>query len=106
MKRPLACAALPALGLWAIALSAGLAQAQIRTDGTAGSATTLSGPAYSIPQSLGRVAGSNLFHSFATFNLASGQHVVQGNAHAFGRKACVVRQHVAPADPECRKDGR
>ncbi len=83
MKRLLACAALPALGLWVTALCTGLAQAQIRTDGTAGSATTLSGPAYSIPQSLGRVAGSNLFHSFSTFNLASGQSATFSTTSAF-----------------------
>lgn len=50
------------------------AQAQIRTDGSLGpAAQTLTGPNYSIPQTLGKLAGNNLFHSFQTFNLASGE---------------------------------
>lgn len=57
----LACAALPAL-------------AQIRTDASLGQpAQTLQGPAYLIGQQLGRLSGNNLFHSFQTFNLASGE---------------------------------
>lgn len=50
------------------------AQAQIRTDGSLGpAAQTLTGPNYSIPQTLGKLTGNNLFHSFQTFNLASGE---------------------------------
>jgi filamentous hemagglutinin family protein len=50
------------------------AAAQIRTDGSVGpAAQTLTGPNYTIPQSHGRLAGSNLFHSFATFNINSGE---------------------------------
>ena len=57
----LACAALPAL-------------AQIRTDASLGQAAqTLQGPSYLITQQLGKLSGSNLFHSFQTFNLASGE---------------------------------
>ena len=57
----LACAALPAL-------------AQIRTDASLGSpAQTLQGPSYLIAQQLGKLSGSNLFHSFQTFNLATGE---------------------------------
>jgi len=48
--------------------------AQIRTDASLGQAArTLSGPAYVIPQSLGRLAGNNLFHSFQAFNVNSGE---------------------------------
>lgn len=48
--------------------------AQIRTDSSLGlSAQTLVGPSYLIPQSLGKLAGNNLFHSFQNFNLASGE---------------------------------
>ncbi|NNM81707.1 MAG: filamentous hemagglutinin N-terminal domain-containing protein, partial [Burkholderiales bacterium] len=50
-----------------------MAQAGIATDGTVGPAATLSGPNYSIPASLGTQVGSNLFHSFATFNIATGE---------------------------------
>ncbi|MGM9480660.1 two-partner secretion domain-containing protein [Roseateles sp. NT4] len=57
----LACAALPAL-------------AQIRTDGSLGQAAqTLQGPSYLITQQLGKLSGSNLFHSFQTFNLGTGE---------------------------------
>ncbi|MDB5850320.1 MAG: exported protein of unknown function, partial [Rhodoferax sp.] len=50
------------------------AWAQIRTDGSVGpAAQALAGPAFLIPQTLGRVAGGNLFHSFSTFNIGSGE---------------------------------
>ena len=50
------------------------ASAQIRTDSSLGlAAQTLVGPAYTIPQSIGRLAGSNLFHSFEAFTVLSGQ---------------------------------
>ena len=44
--------------------------AEVITDGSVGSAQTLNGPDFTIPQSLGHTAGSNLFHSFQSFNLA------------------------------------
>ena len=47
--------------------------AQIRTDGTMGAATTLTGPHFQIPDTLGTTRGQNLFHSFQTFNLSSGE---------------------------------
>ncbi|MBK7003275.1 MAG: filamentous hemagglutinin N-terminal domain-containing protein [Rhodoferax sp.] len=50
------------------------AHAQIKTDGSVGpTAQTLIGPQYTIPQSLGQLAGSNLFHSFQTFNINTGE---------------------------------
>ena len=55
-------------------LAATHAPAQIRTDASLGQAgRTLSGPNYAIPQALGKLSGSNLFHSFQTFNLATGE---------------------------------
>src|SRR5437867_3080649 len=48
--------------------SVGLAQA-IKTDGTVGTATTLTGPAYIIPSTLGTLKGTNLFHSFSLFSV-------------------------------------
>jgi filamentous hemagglutinin family protein len=48
------------------------AHAQIVTDGSLGAASTLSGPNFSIPATLGRQAGANLFHSFAAFNVPTG----------------------------------
>ena len=64
--------------LWlALVLPLGLAcgaKAQIRTDSSLGLAPqTLVGPAYVIPQSIGRLAGNNLFHSFETFTILGGQ---------------------------------
>ena len=55
-------------------LAATHAPAQIRTDASLGQpGKTLSGPNYAIPQALGKLSGSNLFHSFQTFNLATGE---------------------------------
>ncbi|MCB1886069.1 MAG: filamentous hemagglutinin N-terminal domain-containing protein [Rhodocyclaceae bacterium] len=60
--------------LLAVLLTSATAGAQsIATDGSVGPAVTLSGPAYDIPQSLGRVSGGNLFHSFERFGLAGGE---------------------------------
>lgn len=59
------------LALSCAALSAG---AQIRTDASLGlPAQTLQGPSYLITQQLGKLSGNNLFHSFQTFNLATGE---------------------------------
>ena len=63
-----------ALSLLACFAAGELVHAQIRTDGSVGpAAQSLAGPSYQIPQTLGKLAGSNLFHSFQTFNLGSGQ---------------------------------
>ena len=40
------------------------------TDGSAGSVQTLSGN-FTVPQSLGTVRGTNLFHSFTRFGVAA-----------------------------------
>jgi len=53
-------------------LAPAFACAQIATDGTLGAATALAGPNFAIPASLGRQAGANLFHSFATFGVPTG----------------------------------
>jgi filamentous hemagglutinin family protein len=47
------------------------AHAGVTLDGTLGPAGSIAGPAYVIPASVGRQAGSNLFHSFGTFSLIS-----------------------------------
>lgn len=48
--------------------------AQIRTDGSLGMpAQTLVGANYLIPEALGKRAGGNLFHSFQSFNINSGE---------------------------------
>ena len=48
-------------------------QAQIVTDGTVGPAQNLTGPNYTIPESLGTRSGANLFHSFSDFNINTGE---------------------------------
>ena len=55
-----------------VAVSAA-ASAGVVTDGSLGAAAALPGPRYAIPAGLGRVAGSNLFHSFSTFSLAASE---------------------------------
>ena len=47
----------------------------IATDGTLGAALVLNGANVTIAQSLGTTAGNNLFHSFADFNINTGQSV-------------------------------
>ena len=56
-----------------VALSHFYAAAQIATDGSVGPAQGLSGPAFAIGSALGTLSGNNLFHSFSTFNLATGE---------------------------------
>lgn len=59
---------------WALLVLTSLVQAQIRTDASLGqSAQNLIGPNYEISQALGKLSGNNLFHSFQTFNLATGE---------------------------------
>lgn len=58
-----------------LAALAAPARGQIATDGTLGAARTLTGPDFTVPASLGRRAGPNLFHSFRTFNLKAGETV-------------------------------
>lgn len=65
--------------------------AQIRTDGSVGpAARTLTGPDYLIPESLGRLSGNNLFHSFRSFNIDYGESATfttstAGIANVLGR---------------------
>lgn len=48
--------------------------AQIRTDSSLGRAgQALAGPRFTIPEALGSLRGTNLFHSFAVFNIATGE---------------------------------
>jgi len=48
-------------------------QAEVITDGSVGRATSITGPDFTIPQSLGSTVGTNLFHSFQSFNIANTQ---------------------------------
>jgi filamentous hemagglutinin family protein len=57
-------------------------QGQIVTDGTMGPGVALAGPAFEIPQTLGRTAGNNLFHSFQTFNVGFGESATFSGAHS------------------------
>lgn len=49
------------------------AAAQVVPDGSLGPADPLPGPDYVIPAEIGRQNGSNLFHSFGTFDVATGE---------------------------------
>ena len=56
-----------------LGLAVGTAQGQIATDGTVGAAQSLNGPNYAIGAGLGTQRGANLFHSFSTFNINTGE---------------------------------
>ena len=49
------------------------ASAQVVVDNSFGNAGALSGPNFKIPDTLGKVVGDNLFHSFSEFSLQTGQ---------------------------------
>lgn len=49
---------------------------QVVTDGTVGAVTTLSGPQMQVTADLGTARGGNLFHSFRSFSIPSGQSAV------------------------------
>jgi filamentous hemagglutinin family protein len=63
--------------------------AGIKTDGSLGPATTLTGPNYTIPPELGQQKGSNLFHSFGDFNVNTGESATftgpDGTTNVIGR---------------------
>jgi filamentous hemagglutinin family protein len=60
-----------------VAFSSNCVLAQnITLDGTLGSAGTLTGPDYVIPQAVGQTVGSNLFHSFGRFGLDTGEAAI------------------------------
>ena len=49
------------------------AHSEVITDGSVGSRLNIQGPDFVIPQSLGSTVGSNLFHSFQSFNINNSQ---------------------------------
>jgi filamentous hemagglutinin family protein len=62
-----------AIAVAAVACPA-VAFSQIRTDSSFGrTAANLAGPNFLIPESLGKLSGKNLFHSFQTFNVQTGE---------------------------------
>ena len=50
-----------------------MTHAQIVTDGTLGPRLTLVGPNFSVNLGIGRVSGPNIFHSFSTLNVRTGE---------------------------------
>ncbi|MBD0265413.1 MAG: filamentous hemagglutinin N-terminal domain-containing protein, partial [Tolypothrix sp. T3-bin4] len=64
----------------AIATASSVLAQSITIDGTLSPAQTLTGPNYTIPQSVGQTVGSNLFHSFGIFNLNVGERANFGSA--------------------------
>jgi filamentous hemagglutinin family protein len=58
-------------GMFATASS--VSAQSITIDGTLSPSQTLTGPNYTIPQSVGQTVGSNLFQSFGIFNLNAGE---------------------------------
>ena len=64
------CARVSVIALLA-ALPFSQVSAEITLDGTMGPAGPLSGPAFTIADTLGTTQGANLFHSFSVFNIDS-----------------------------------
>jgi len=57
--------------VWVLVCS--VTHAEVVLDGSLGSEGVLQGPDYNINQTHGRTAGNNLFHSFETFNVNTGE---------------------------------
>jgi filamentous hemagglutinin family protein len=63
------------VALASLAVPATSARAQVVLDGTLGPSGPRIGPNYIVPMSVGRLVGTNLFHSFAQFNVNQGESV-------------------------------
>jgi len=63
-------------------LPAGHGTAGVTRDGTMGPAGPIAGPSYTIPDTDGRRAGVNLFHSFGEFNIGTGESATFTNGGA------------------------
>jgi filamentous hemagglutinin family protein len=50
-----------------------LTKAEVTLDGTLGPASSLTGPNFVIPDTVGQTMGINLFHSFGVFNINTGE---------------------------------
>ncbi len=61
-----------ALLLITMLVLASAVSAEVAMDGSMGTAGPIEGPSYDIKAEYGQQAGSNLYHSFGTFNLATG----------------------------------
>jgi large exoprotein involved in heme utilization and adhesion len=48
-------------------------KAEVTLDGTLGPASSLTGPNFVIPDTVGQTVGTNLFHSFGLFNINIGE---------------------------------
>ncbi|MCP4695907.1 MAG: filamentous hemagglutinin N-terminal domain-containing protein [Gammaproteobacteria bacterium] len=67
---------LPLLFTVSVLFSSAAAHTEVITDGTWGPSVRPPGPDYAIEADLGRQYGSNLFHSFHSFNLENGESAV------------------------------
>jgi len=59
--------------IFLLALAFGQGSAEITTDGSLGTALSLSGPNFQVTDNLGQQVGGNLFHSFSAFNINTGE---------------------------------
>ena len=66
---------------WLTAASPAVGLCQVLTDGTVGPQLAVNGPNFTIVESLGRRAGTNLLHSFSIFNVRAGQSATFTGAH-------------------------
>lgn len=64
---------LPCLAFLLLTANVMSVHAEIVTDGSMGPHTSLSSTLMVVPENLGKIKGSNLFHSFSKFNVSNGQ---------------------------------
>jgi filamentous hemagglutinin family protein len=95
--------------LWLVMLTglpfAGICRGEVSFDGSIGGpAGTLSGPNFMIPSNRGEIAGANLFHSFAAFNLATGESATFSGPANIGNILARVTGGASTINGEIRSD--
>src|SRR4051794_13283938 len=73
MRDRTTCPALLVTAIAGLCVASTGAEGQVIHDGSLGGAGAIAGPNYAISAARGRLVGANLFHSFSTFNINTGE---------------------------------